>query len=62
MDKKRTNNELTELEEYFIFPALDDVYFYLLDSLKSNARPSGEMKRIVSDIPSRIDYWLIQIK
>ena len=41
---------------------LHDVYFYLLDSLKSNAKPSGEMKRIVSDIPSRIDYWLIQIK
>ena len=62
LDKKRINHELTELEEYFISPALDDAYFYLLDSLKSNTRPSDEMKRIVSDIPSRIDYWLMQIK
>jgi len=62
LDEKRNKNELTEQEEFFILPAFDDAYVYLLDSLKGNAKPSDKMRQIVSDIPDRIDYWLNQIK
>jgi len=62
LDEKRANNKLTELEETYILPALDDAYLYLLDSLKGNAKPNDKMRQIVGDIPDRIDYWLEQIK
>ncbi|WP_392551208.1 hypothetical protein RHO14_06855 [Orbus wheelerorum] len=62
LNEKHENNQLTELEETIILPALDDAYLYLLDSLKGNAKPDNKMRQIVSDIPDRIDYWLEQIK
>lgn len=55
-------DELSDFEERFIEPAINDVYLSAIDKIRKGAKPSVKLNDYIGETSSTLSYWLCAIE
>ncbi|MGC0864390.1 hypothetical protein [Pantoea agglomerans] len=60
--KQAKAGKLTEFEECFIAPAIQDVYTSDMDKIRRGSKPGSKMHDHIRETSTSLSYWLFEIE